>query len=53
MKRRQDFGGWTGVLTTGMVIVVVMFMTLGFYGYLVYQDDVEGTITLNLPTDSW
>jgi len=52
MRYRQDFGGWTGVLTTGMVLVVVMYMTLGFYGYLMYQDDIEGTITLNLPTGS-
>ena len=53
MKTPEDFGGWTGVLTTGMVIVSVMFAALGFYGYLTFGNEIQGSITLNLPTSHW
>lgn len=48
-----DFGGLTGVLNTCMVIVTVMYLTIGFYGYLAAGTGVEGSITLNLPTNNW
>jgi len=51
MKNPQDFGGWTGVLNTGMVIVASLYTGVGFFGYLKYGEDVEGSITLNLPSD--
>lgn len=51
MKTPQDFGGWTGVLTTGMVIVAALYTAIGFFGYLKYGDHVLGSITLNLPND--
>ncbi|EEB19793.1 proton-coupled amino acid transporter, putative [Pediculus humanus corporis] len=50
MKTPQDFGGWTGVLNTGMVIVACLYTAMGFFGYLKYGDAVSlGSITLNLP----
>lgn len=49
MKTPQDFGGWTGVLNTGMVIVACLYTSIGFFGYLKYGDKVTGSITLNLP----
>lgn len=50
MKNPQDFGGWTGVLNTGMVIVAALYTSVGFFGYLKYGDQVKlGSITLNLP----
>lgn len=51
MKTPQDFGGLTGVLNTGMVIVAVLYTAVGFFGYLKYGDAVKGSITLNLPDD--
>jgi proton-coupled amino acid transporter len=51
MKNPQDFGGWTGVLNTGMVIVASLYTAVGFFGYLKYGEEVEGSITLNLPSD--
>lgn len=48
MKTPKDFGGSTGVLNTGMVIVAAMYTGVGFYGYLKYGDEVEASITLNL-----
>ncbi|KAJ0175508.1 hypothetical protein K1T71_008667 [Dendrolimus kikuchii] len=49
MKTPDDFGGWSGVLNTGMVIVAALYTAIGFFGYLKYGDKVEGSITLNLP----
>uniref|UniRef100_A0A1B6C7H6 Amino acid transporter transmembrane domain-containing protein n=2 Tax=Clastoptera arizonana TaxID=38151 RepID=A0A1B6C7H6_9HEMI len=50
METPQDFGGLTGVLNTGMVIVACLYTSVGFFGYLKYGDAVKkGSITLNLP----
>ncbi|XP_055386340.1 proton-coupled amino acid transporter-like protein CG1139 isoform X2 [Condylostylus longicornis] len=49
MKTPEDFGGWTGVLNTGMVIVACLYTSVGFFGYLKYGENVRGSITLNLP----
>ena len=51
MKNPQDFGGLTGVLNTGMVIVACLYTSVGFFGYLKYGDSVKGSITLNLGGD--
>lgn len=52
MKTPQAFGGLTGVLNTGMCITVLMYSAFGFFGYLKYGDDVQGSITLNLEATS-
>ena len=51
MKTPEDFGGWTGVLNTVMVIVTCGYAAIGFYGYLKAGADVRSAITLNLPQD--
>ncbi|XP_013395783.2 proton-coupled amino acid transporter 4-like [Lingula anatina] len=53
MKEPDAFSGWAGVLNLGMVIVIVLFLAIGFYGYLCFGDNVAGSITLNLPTNDW
>ncbi|GAB1603777.1 proton-coupled amino acid transporter 1-like isoform X1 [Argonauta hians] len=53
MRKPQDFPGWTGVLNLGMAIVVSLYASLGFYGYLCFGADIQPTITLNLPTNWW
>lgn len=52
MKTPQDFGGLSGVLNTGMVIVACLYTSVGFFGYLKFGEEVSGTITVNLPLDS-
>ncbi|XP_022905511.1 proton-coupled amino acid transporter-like protein pathetic isoform X2 [Onthophagus taurus] len=52
MKTPQDFGGWNGVLNTGMVIVASLYTAVGFFGYLKYGDAAKlGSVTLLLPPD--
>ncbi|XP_062549452.1 proton-coupled amino acid transporter-like protein CG1139 [Armigeres subalbatus] len=50
MKTPKDFCRWNGVLNTGMTIVVCLYAAVGFYGYLKYGDETQGSVTLNLPS---
>ncbi|KAI1304148.1 Proton-coupled amino acid transporter 1 [Halotydeus destructor] len=52
MKEPAAFGGKVGVLNTAMVIVGCLYCGMGFFGYLKYGADVQGSITLNLPQNA-
>merc|ERR1712137_1440507 len=43
--------GWNGVLNTSMVIVSCLYISVGYFGYMRYGENVLGSITLNLPND--
>ncbi|XP_066904359.1 proton-coupled amino acid transporter-like protein pathetic isoform X3 [Halyomorpha halys] len=49
MKNPHHFLSFPGVLIIAMVIVVSLFTSVGFLGYLKYGNHTEGSITLNLP----
>lgn len=49
MKKPKSFGGNFGVLNKAMIIIVVLYVGMGLFGYLRFGDSVLGTITLNLP----
>lgn len=49
MKTPKAFGGTFGVLNKAMVVIVFLYVGMGFFGYLNYGDDIKGSITLNLP----
>jgi len=51
MKTPQHFIGCPSVLNIGMAIVVLLYSTVGMFGFLKYGEDTEGSITLNLPKD--
>ncbi|OWF52908.1 proton-coupled amino acid transporter 2-like [Mizuhopecten yessoensis] len=53
MRHPEDFGGCAGILNLGMTFVVCLYTAMGFYGYLKYGDQAEGSITLNLPGKNW
>ncbi|CAH2062920.1 unnamed protein product, partial [Iphiclides podalirius] len=50
MEKPQHFLGCPGVLNITMSIVILLYMTMGFLGYIRYGDEAAGSITLNLPT---
>jgi len=51
MRNPKDFDRPLGVLNVGTLLVISIFTTFGFIGYLRYGDDVKGSISLNLPED--
>ncbi|XP_003707664.1 solute carrier family 36 member pathetic [Megachile rotundata] len=51
MKTPQHFVGICGVLNKGMSGVTLIYILLGFLGYLKYGIRTEDTITLNLPME--
>ncbi|XP_060064424.1 proton-coupled amino acid transporter 1-like [Ylistrum balloti] len=53
MRHPEDFGGCVGILNLGMTFVVCLYTAMGFYGYLKYGEEAEGSITLNLPSKNW
>lgn len=48
MEKPQYFLGCPGVLNSAMSIVVVLYATIGFFGYLKYGEYTEASVTLNL-----
>ncbi|KAK9500796.1 hypothetical protein O3M35_001991 [Rhynocoris fuscipes] len=51
MKTPTHFIGCPGVLNTGMSFVVLLYSSVGFFGYLRYGDKTEESISINLPDD--
>lgn len=52
MKSPKFFMRPCGVLNVSMGIIVAMYAGLGFFGYIHYGKDIEGSITLNLPKEN-
>ncbi|KAH7731302.1 Protein T27A1.5 a [Aphelenchoides avenae] len=53
MDQPQHFISRNGVLNTACALVLAVYCTTGFYGYLAFGDDVKDTVTLNLPATTF
>lgn len=51
MKTPKSFVGVFGILNIGMGTIIILYIGLGFLGYLAYGDTVSGSITLDLAKD--
>lgn len=51
MKTPKSFGGYCGVLNIGMTVIVILYIIIGFVGYLKYGSEAGGSITFNLPQE--
>lgn len=52
MEHKSFFTPLNGVLNTAMILVTVMYYSIGFFGYLKYGKDCDASITLNLPVEN-
>jgi len=52
MKEPEAYGGWNGVLNTGIYLVTILYFFVGFFGYIRYGSNALGSISLNLPNDN-
>lgn len=48
---KPQFVGCPGVLNIAMTVVVTLYSSIGFFGYLRYGEGTEATITKNLPSE--
>jgi proton-coupled amino acid transporter len=53
MKHPDDFPGCNGVLSTGVYLVIILYIAVGFFGYMKFGAAVHGSITLDLPQYDW
>lgn len=51
MKTPKAFGGNSGVLNQAMIMIVLLYVGMGLFGYLNYGAAALGSITLNLPKE--
>lgn len=51
MKTPQSFGGYCGVLNIGMIVIVILYIAIGFFGYIKYGSNAKGSVTFNLPPE--
>ncbi|XP_014470141.1 PREDICTED: proton-coupled amino acid transporter 1-like [Dinoponera quadriceps] len=51
MKTPQYFGGYCGVLNIGMTVIVILYIAMGFFGYIKYGSNAKGSVTFNLPQE--
>ncbi|KAG5896767.1 hypothetical protein JTB14_008343 [Gonioctena quinquepunctata] len=53
MEKPQHFIGLCGVLNQGMSGVTLVYIIVGFFGYLKYGSLIKGSVTLNLPIEDY
>ncbi|CAH8479616.1 unnamed protein product [Dicrocoelium dendriticum] len=53
MANPSNFTHPFGVLNVGMTVVVCLNVAFGFFGFLRFGEDAQGTITLNIPEDPY
>lgn len=51
MKKPEQMGGCFGIINLSYAILLVLYFTMGLFGYLKYGSEAKGSITVNLPKE--
>lgn len=49
MEKPKQFVGLFGLFNIGMLMIIGLYMIIGVFGYLKFGDNIQASITLNLP----
>lgn len=49
MHQPKYFVAWNGVQNTAVLLTLIIYLFVGFFGYLKYGDGIRDAVTLNLP----
>lgn len=52
MEHPEDFDSPFGVMNIGMVIITVMYVSLGFFAYWRFGEKIDGPVTVSF-AESW
>lgn len=52
MRTPRSYVGTTGVLSRAFVIIVILYIGMGLFGYLKYGSEIKDSITINLELNS-
>ncbi|KAH8239959.1 hypothetical protein KR032_009816 [Drosophila birchii] len=50
MAKPESYLGWFGILDIAIFVVLISYILFGFFGYWRFGADLQGSISLNLPT---
>lgn len=53
MKKPQEFLGKPYILLIAMILIIILYLFTGLFGFVRYGSTARGSITLNLPTNEW
>ena len=54
MKEPKQMVARFGTINIAMFLVTLIYIVLGFFGYWhFYDEEIQGSITLNLPQNDW
>ena len=54
MKEPRKMVARFGTINISMTLCACMYVIIGFFGYWYWKDEeIEGSITLNLPQEGW
>lgn len=51
MKEPQMFLGWNRVLTTSIALIIIVYVAVGFFGFIKFGANAAPSVTLNLPKE--
>ncbi|XP_016988957.1 glutamate transporter polyphemus [Drosophila rhopaloa] len=51
MAKPEHYIGWFGILNRAILLVLISYIFFGIMGYWKFGDKIEGSVSLNIPTD--
>lgn len=53
LKDKESLLGWNGLMNLTMGLVLLLYLTVAFFGYVKFGDNVEGSLVYSIPLSPW